>query len=278
MPRDLISNATKKIIEPNFYSGKCREFIGSSITEFTAIGFTLIELLVVIAIIAILAAMLLPALSRAKEKANQVRCLSNHKQLAVAWCTYTDDNNGRLVIDDPWGGTNFPSWVYGNMALAAEATNTALIQAGLLYPFCRNAGVYHCPADKTSHCRTYSMQAQLACYMNGKPYDGQAAMGISGYPAMYSENQIKRPPPALTIVFVDENPAVDDGFFGVLITGNLWVNVPAIWHSQGCNFSFADGHAERWRWLDSRTLTVTGGQATPDNADLIRLQRAIGSQ
>src|SRR5580658_3174589 len=93
----------------------------------TTTGFTLIELLVVIAIIAILAAILLPVLDEAKQKAWQVSCLNNHKQLALAWSIYKNDNNGSLVIDDPvtgttLAGTNYPSWVYGNMASPTDAT------------------------------------------------------------------------------------------------------------------------------------------------------------
>jgi prepilin-type N-terminal cleavage/methylation domain-containing protein/prepilin-type processing-associated H-X9-DG protein len=242
-------------------------------------AFTLIELLVVIAIIAILAALLLPALSSAKERASQIRCLANHKQLVLAWSLYKDDNGGRLVIDDPWGGTNYPSWVYGSMTAPTEATNTALIQAGLLYAFTPNLGVYRCPTDKTGHARSYSMQSQMACYMNGNKYDGQAGMGILGRAPMYLENQINKPLPTLTIVFVDESPAsIDDGFFGALVSGDLWVNVPAIWHSRGNNFSFADGHVEHWRWVDPRTLSITSGKTTPGNADLQRLQAALGSQ
>ncbi len=247
--------------------------------NFYAGAFTLIELLVVITIIAILAALLLPALSSAKEKANQIRCLSNHRQLGLAWLVYKDDNSGRLVIDDPWGGTNYPSWVYGSMTAATEATNTALIRGGLLYPFTPNPGVYHCPTDKTTHGRSYSMQSQLACYMNGSKYDGQAAMGISGYAPMYFENQMRKPPPVQTIVFIDENvTSIDDGFFGILISGNMWINVPATWHSRGCNFSFADGHVEHWRWSDARTFSLSSGATTPNNPDLQRLQESIGSQ
>src|ERR1700677_3227928 len=99
----------------------------------TTTGFTLIELLVVIAIIAILAAILLPVLDEAKQKAWQASCLNNHKQLALAWTIYKNDNNGYLVIDDPvidgtLGGTNLPSWVYGDMTVPTDATNTLLIQ------------------------------------------------------------------------------------------------------------------------------------------------------
>ena len=117
-------------------------------------GFTLIELLVVIAIIAILAAMLLPALSAAKQKAQQIRCLSNHRQLVLAWSMYKQENNGQLVVDDPLGGTNYPSWVFGNMTNPTEATNTTLIKAGLLYSQATNPDIYRCPADPTQNARS----------------------------------------------------------------------------------------------------------------------------
>src|SRR5262249_37608486 len=152
-------------------------------------AFTLIELLVVIAIIAILAALLLPVLGRSKQSANEVRCIANHKQLVAAWCIYKDDNAGRLVVDDP-GGTNFPSWVQGNMSVPTEATNATLIQLGLLYPLAPNVGIYRCPTDQSSDVRSYSMNCQLGSYFDGVPRDGELPMGIPNHAPMYWEKQM----------------------------------------------------------------------------------------
>jgi prepilin-type N-terminal cleavage/methylation domain-containing protein/prepilin-type processing-associated H-X9-DG protein len=243
-------------------------------------GFTLIELLVVIAIIAILAAILMPVLDQAKQKAWQSSCLNNHKQLALAWTVYNGDNNGAFPIDDPTTGigglgwTNLPSWVYGDVTVATEATNTSLIQMGLLYPDASNLGLYRCPADRLSgHDRSYSMQPQLAPYSTGLP-----TVVDPGFPPIYSENGIRQTSPSATMVFLDESSAtINDGFFAVLIDSTQWAtDLPAYWHTHGCNFSFADGHSEYWRWQDPRTSSPNPNAGGAPYPDLNRLQKCLG--
>src|ERR1700744_3089095 len=107
-------------------------------------AFSLIELLVVIAIIAIMAAMLLPALSRAKQKAQGIQCMSNSKQFALAWTLYADDNGSVLVLNQG-GSSTSPAWVLGDMTIATDRTNLALIQNGLLFPYTKSVALYKCP-------------------------------------------------------------------------------------------------------------------------------------
>src|SRR5690349_7013221 len=111
-------------------------------------AFTLIELLVVIAIIAILAGLLLPALSRAKAKGHQTACLSNLKQLQLCWQMYIDDNNEKLIGNDPYVGPGSLSWIQGYMNDSyPDSTNATLIAKGLLFPYNKSTSIYRCPAD-----------------------------------------------------------------------------------------------------------------------------------
>jgi prepilin-type N-terminal cleavage/methylation domain-containing protein/prepilin-type processing-associated H-X9-DG protein len=244
-------------------------------------AFTLIELLVVIAIIAILAAMLLPALAKAKQAAQRATCLSNQKQLQLAWGIYADDNADKLVINAKTPANGTPNWVNGNMWIAAPAptdyTNTALIQTGLLYPYAKNVGIYHCPADilpdnragdsgNTIRCRSYSMN----CYMNEEDIGNtHAGLPAGIYIVNHKTSDIKQPAPTFAIVFVEEvQYSIDDGDFGFSPSGlpglgpvNEWYNIPAMEH-RGSNFSFADGHVEYKKWVDASTLALTAISTT----------------
>jgi prepilin-type processing-associated H-X9-DG protein len=166
------------------------------------------------------------------------------------------------------------------MSQPTEATNAGFIEEGLLYPVVNNVKVYHCPVDQVTqpgeaapHIRSYSMQPQLAPYAAGQP-----SVVDPGYLPMYSENQIRQTSPSSTAVFLDESPVtINDGFFAVLVVSSQWASdLPAYWHTHGCNFSFADGHAEYWRWQDPRTSSPNANSGSAPFPDLTRLQASLG--
>jgi prepilin-type processing-associated H-X9-DG protein len=247
----------------------------------------LIELLVVIAIIAILAAMLLPALSKSKATAQGIRCLGNLRQLQYAWIMYCQDNgdkipqniasnSGRLASDpnDPNAQPGMPnaSWVLGEARTAPGWTNNLLLERGLIYPYLKSTEVYKCPQDSSSvRNRSYSMN----CWMNGI-----MAWNTSCTDYTKTSQFDSRMPSVRAFVFIDENPgSINDGYWAQdpANYGLKWIDSPAHYHNDGGNLSFADGHAERRKWKDANVLAgvfrdANGFEPKPDDKDLRWMQ------
>jgi prepilin-type N-terminal cleavage/methylation domain-containing protein/prepilin-type processing-associated H-X9-DG protein len=262
-------------------------------------GFTLIELLVVIAIIAVLAAMLLPALARAKVKAGAAQCCSNLKQLNYAWIMYYTDNNDTLVpnwLDDP------RAWIDGTKGSVDEypgATNLAELKNGLLFKYNPNVGVYKCPTANRGPAtlnpnqavdRNYSLEGRMGgatkliaqkYNVGGSDSDTEWVLGTA-YPQYQKVGDIIRPNPAEAMTFDDESiETVDDGYFainGPSNTPNEWQNSPTARHGNAGVFAFADGHSELWHWRKlSKDQNLNAGWAGPPNTlvDFQRCQYAV---
>jgi prepilin-type N-terminal cleavage/methylation domain-containing protein len=241
-------------------------------------AFTLLELLVTISIIAILAALLLPALARAKEMAKRVGCLNNQGQLGLAWEVYAGYCNGNLPLNDCELSGNIArstsdSWVTGN---AKVDIDPATITKGSLFRYVKNAAVYKCPADRgfiqdtrIPRYRSFS----LSCYMNG-PVADTTDFSIQPLRRITEiQNSSK------TLTFIDEDVlTLDDGHFLYATNYNNWLNVPGWRHQNGTVLTFADHHAEYWKWKSAEPTSTWfdgGGDLTDPSEfqDLNRLQR-----
>ena len=240
-------------------------------------GFTLIELLVVIAIIALLLALLMPALDRARELARRSVCFASLKDLSLAWIMYADDNEGKLVNGQPSVNANgspnpandrpYPDgrveipWARGipidgnGDPIGSTYDQEQLIREGELYAYTKNPKVYKCPGGKAKHMRTYS----LTCALNG---DNSPVAGRTDEQMLRVKNRSLVRRPHDRIVFLCEG-RVNNLSFRIEYTSAAWIDQPPVRHGEGMTFVFADSHTGHWRWNQDTVDIATNMTLNP---------------
>jgi len=246
-------------------------------------GFTLIELLVVIAIIAVLLAILMPALHRVREQGKRAVCLSNLRELTLAWILYADENDDKLVngaagfsnANMSWGDhRNELAWV--DAVSSDWDTQLQGIRDGALWPYLKNVKIYRCPTGRRGEALTYAIMFSMNAVCHTE------VQGVKGA-HIKIRSEIRNPAPPYRIVFIDEGWMTPDAY-AVNYTTEQWWDDPPVRHGDGTTLSFADGSADHWKWKGVDTIKRArsqevghSGNWTPETydgfQDLYRMQR-----
>lgn len=271
-------------------------------------GFTLIELLVVIAIIAVLMAVLMPSLHRAREQGQRAVCLNHLKTLTLAWMMYADENDDRIVNGEAYWGPDAPAqapvptapgphqgeryWVGNDCASNYQQgekrpinIQREAIRVGALYKYCAAEDVYRCPTGVRGEMRTYSTGYGMnGCFDAAGTFEGYKGKRVGRTVLMVKRRtEITVPSPSYRLVFLDEGRVTPDSY-AIQYQSPRWWDPPFVRHGDGTNVAFADGHSDYWKYVGKETIEA-GKQANPPHnfapttdeglADVRKMQEAI---